>query len=180
MTLHPQQPSPTTTSIDYVHLKAVQEPASTTVDFETAKAACHYLFHNFVTTQEAGNSSTHAIPDLLEVIRYVETYRLRIIHQAELALDPWQEYYKKEDPQKSLSEEEAALIDEIARPKVNWREVYLRIVDKLVGLVCHSYFYFSISLIIFTLQRTCTVYLSRQTGPCRSSWFDCSNTALRQ
>jgi hypothetical protein len=165
----PQQLPLTTTFLDYVRLKVVQEPATTAVDFETTKKACRHLFANFVTRQKAGNLSTHVIPDLLEVIRHAEMYRLRIIDQADLALEIWQVYYKKEDPQKALSEEEATAIGKIARPEKNWREVYLKVVDKLVGLVRHHYFFSLRISKTCTLKRICIAYLSRKTGLCRSS-----------
>src|SRR5262249_7636931 len=97
--------------------------------------------------------STHAIPDLLEVIRQVEMYRLRIIDQAELALSIWQAYYEKENPERALSEEEATTMDQIARPERNWREVYLKVVDMFVGLVCHHYFLFQTSTLTNTHQK---------------------------
>ncbi|EKM80729.1 hypothetical protein AGABI1DRAFT_105688 [Agaricus bisporus var. burnettii JB137-S8] len=126
---------------NYVHLKVTQDQASTPVDFETTRTAYRHLFANFVAKRKAGDFSIHAIPDLLEVIRHAESYRLRIIHQADLALNTWQIFFEKESPKQALPKSEADALGEVVNSKDNWRKVYMKVVDKLVGL--NSWFGYS-------------------------------------
>lgn len=127
----------------YVERKAAQQPENAVVDFVHTEKACRLLFSKYVAAKKSGVSPINALPNLLDVVSNAEAYRLSIAHQADLAVNTWNVYFKSTEPKQALSKQDVEALNGIVESQAQWRKVYLKIVEKAIALVCH---YFRLSL----------------------------------
>ncbi|KAF5351715.1 hypothetical protein D9756_007523 [Leucocoprinus leucothites] len=120
----------------YVQTKTAKEDDDIVANFSEVEKACRFLLSKIIAREEDDPNSIpkNAFANFLDVLSHAESFRLRIIEQAELALNTWHVYYAREDPTQALSLEEAAKLETILKSKVEWRTVYMKIMKKTITL----------------------------------------------
>ena len=121
----------------YVQDRAANENDNAIVNFPEIRQACLFLLSKIATTRkkEPNSISKHAFVDFLDVLLHAELFRLKIVEQADLALNTWHAYFTVEKPGEALSSEEARKLDAIIKSKDEWRTVYMKILQKTIALV---------------------------------------------
>jgi len=121
----------------YVQDRAANENDNAIVNFPEIRQACLFLLSKIATTRKKERNSIpkHAFVNFLDVLLHAELFRLKIVEQADLALNTWHAYFTVEKPGEALSSEEARKLDAIIKSKDEWRTVYMKILQKTIALV---------------------------------------------
>ncbi|KAJ3570903.1 hypothetical protein NP233_g4096 [Leucocoprinus birnbaumii] len=135
----------------YVQAKAEKEPNDVIVDYPEIENACRLFLSKIILIEEKEPNEIpkNAFANFLDVLSHAESFRLKIIEQADIALNTWNTFFMKEDPTQALSPDEAASLDTIIQSKDEWRTVYMKILKKTIALACllPSILYFMVRLL---------------------------------